>query len=123
MWAASAPLGASTNNVAEYDAAIAGLHAAAQISDVAALHCRGYSTLVVRQIEGRWQVNAEHLALLVRQARGLETALGVPVTWEARPREENWRADALASDAAHRCRQRDMESRRWWGEDAAARVD
>ena len=127
IWASSAPLGEGTNNFAEYSSAIHGLRAAARIPEVlggqlSALHCRGDSALVVRQAEGRWRLHEVSLAPLLSELRAAGGALGIPVTWEARPRGENWRANALAGEAARRSQQGDLRKLEWWGPEAEARI-
>lgn len=58
------------------------------------------SMLVVRQLEGTWQVKSPALALLHAKATASKRALGpgrVEVSWV--PREENAEADRLANHA------------------------
>ncbi len=93
----SAALGVATNNVAEYQGLIAGLHAAVELgaTDVEA---RLDSKLVVEQMSGRWQVKQPHLQPLVREAASLVRVLGgVRFTWV--PRARNTHADRLANEA------------------------
>ena len=122
VWAGTTFLGSGTNNTAEYNGAIFGLRAAAQLADMTALHCRGDSALVARQAAGIWQLREPRLAPLLAGVRAEASSTGVQVTWEVRPREENWRADALAKEAVQRGRQGDAGSYGWWGSDAATRV-
>ena len=49
-------LGTATNNVAEYNGAIAGLRYAAQLDPDACVEVRLDSKLVVEQMSGRWQI-------------------------------------------------------------------
>ena len=105
IWAGTFYVGGhSTNNVAEYRAAILGLLAAAQVCDVQLLRCRGDSQLVVMQAAGRWRVRqVELLALrdeLLDAAGRLSNSSGpVAIEWEHIDRNANWRADVLANRA------------------------
>ena len=54
IWAGSAYIGHGTNNTAEYGGGHLGIRAAARLPDLSALHCRGDSALVVRQVQGQW---------------------------------------------------------------------
>ena len=123
IWAGSSFLGHGTNNRAEYGGAILGLRASAQLPGLVALHCRGDSTLVVRQAAGRWRLREPSLAPFLAELQVAATVLGVPVTWEVRPREENWRADALASDASRRGQYGDVQCLEWSGPEAIMRIN
>ncbi|MEK6975718.1 MAG: ribonuclease HI family protein [Candidatus Thermoplasmatota archaeon] len=92
------PLGHGTNNVAEYEAAIAGLSLAIAMGATSAtLH--GDSQLVLRQLSGQYKVSAQALRALHAQARALIAELGqVKLEWV--PRERNAEADALSKAAA-----------------------
>lgn len=85
----------STNNVAEYVAAIRALEW---------LHERGYrgtviasgdSQLVVRQMKGEYEVRTEHLRAYREWLARLATEFAA-VEWQWVPREQNSRADALS---------------------------
>lgn len=90
-------IGETTNNVAEYEALIAGLEHSLELG-ADALEVRLDSMLLVKQIAGEYRVKASHLKPLHRRAIGLltkfETAELVHV-----PREDNTVADALANEA------------------------
>lgn len=90
-------IGSNTNNVAEYQALIAGLEAAHR-HGVRRLEVRLDSLLLVRQVMGEYRVKAAHLKPLRRRVAelltGFESAKVVHV-----PRAENARADALANAA------------------------
>ena len=95
-------IGVTTNNVAEYRAAIAGLEAAAPFR-ARRLCLRADSMLVVQQLRGAWKVKQEHLRPLFERARALLTPYG-EVELQHVPRAENTDADALvnaALDAGH----------------------
>ena len=91
-------LGRGTNNVAEYEAAIAGLALALAMGATSAtLH--GDSQLVLRQLAGEYKVSARGLKALHAQARALMAEIGnVRLEWV--PRERNAEADALSKMAA-----------------------
>lgn len=96
----SRTIGEATNNVAEYRALIAGLEAARAFSP-RSLEVRADSELVIRQLEGRYQVrNAglrphyQRVRRLLRELRELGEVRLVHV-----PREENTEADALVNEA------------------------
>lgn len=91
-------LGHGTNNVAEYEAAVAGLGLALAMGATSAtLH--GDSQLVLRQLAGEYKVSAAALRPLHAQARALMAEIGrVRLEWV--PRERNAEADALSKQAA-----------------------
>lgn len=88
-------LGQCTNNVAEYQALIAGLELADR-SGCRVLKICLDSELIVRQIQGAYKVKNAHLKPLYEKVR---SSLAKLEKWEIRhvPREENARADALAN--------------------------
>jgi probable phosphoglycerate mutase len=93
----SGALGVATNNVAEYSGLIAGLRAALELGAVS-VEVRMDSRLVVEQMAGRWQIRNAGLRPLAAQAAELVGRFdAVRFTWV--PREQNTRADALASAA------------------------
>ena len=88
-------LGIATNNVAEYQGLLAGLryvlaHGGGRVA------IRADSQLLVRQLEGRYQVKHPRLIPLYRDAMAL---LARTVGWTAShvPREQNRDADRLAN--------------------------
>lgn len=90
-------LGRGTNNVAEYEAVIAGLEQARAMG-ATSVTLRGDSQLVLRQLQGRYAVKAPALVPLHdKAARLLETLRPAALEWV--PREQNARADALAKAA------------------------
>jgi ribonuclease HI len=95
--AVSEAIGVTTNNVAEYQALIAGLEAAAPYR-ASRIVLRADSMLVLRQVEGKWKIKQPHLAPLARQARELLADYD-EVVYEHVPREENTVADALVNAA------------------------
>lgn len=94
------PMGRGTNNEAEYHGLLLGLrHALAAGADQVVV--RGDSQLILRQLEGRYQVKAENLRALNAEARRL---LGrfASHRLEWIPREQNAGADAAARAAVER---------------------
>lgn len=90
-------LGHQTNNVAEYEAVIAGLELA-RSEGVTDLLVRIDSKLVVHQLNGEWKIKNDRLRQLAVKARALMRAFD-HVTIEHVGRAENARADALANRA------------------------
>ena len=86
---------AKDHHVAEYRALIRGLEAA-RSHGIEHLRVCLDSLLLVTQLHGRSQVNAEHLKPLYKQAVSLiQQFADITITWV--PREANAEADALAS--------------------------
>jgi queuosine biosynthesis protein QueD len=90
-------LGTVTNNVAEYEAVVAGLAAAKDLG-VSELEVRLDSELVVRQLNGEYRVKDEKLQPLHREAARLLSSFDSTAVAHV-PREENRAADALANEA------------------------
>jgi ribonuclease HI len=93
-------IGWATNNVAEYQGAIAALRHARELG-ARRVVVRADSLLVVNQQLGRWKVRNEGLLPLAAEARRLARAFE-RVTWQHVPRGRNRRADALANQAMDR---------------------
>ena len=99
--------GPATNNVAEYQALLLGLEAAAELHP-ARLTIRSDSELLVRQLAGQYKIKAPHLKPLHRQARRLlEPFASVEI--QHIPRTENTEADKLSRKAMLKARQVDAE--------------
>jgi ribonuclease HI len=88
----------STNNVAEYQAAICALEYLHRQGFRGAVVMHGDSQLVVRQMRGEYEVRAEHLKPFHERLRQLE-GMFEQVLFEWVPREQNGRADALSKIA------------------------
>lgn len=88
----------ATNNVAEYVGAIRALEWLKSNGYRGEVLVQGDSQLVVRQVNGEYEVKAEHLKEyhdhLTALARSFETC-----RFEWVPREENERADSLSKEA------------------------
>jgi len=91
----SALIGDGTSNVAEYHAAIEGLKKAKALG-AKKVELRMDSELVIRQIEGRYRVNAEHLKPLYCEVMTLLQSF-TKYSVKHVPREQNARADQLAN--------------------------
>lgn len=88
-------LGETTNNVAEYTAAIRGLERARELGAREVI-LRTDSQLLVNQLTGRYRVKTPHLQPLHRRVRDL-AATFESVAFEHVPRERNAEADRLAN--------------------------
>jgi ribonuclease HI len=87
----------STNNVAEYSGLLEGLRGATRLS-ISTLLVKGDSMLVLKQVEGSFQVKAAHLAPFVKEARTLLKVFS-SVRLVHIPRALNSLADSLANAA------------------------
>ncbi len=90
-------IGVETNNVAEYRALIEGLRAARKFQPNR-LICHLDSELVVRQLNGEYQVKIPALKAFVDEIRELSADLP-DVVFVHIPRADNYRADALVNRA------------------------
>ncbi len=90
-------IGEATNNVAEYTALIEGLKIARE-QGVLRVRIASDSELLVRQMNGLYQVKKPHLKILYDQAVQLIAAFEQVVIFHI-PREENTEADSLANRA------------------------
>lgn len=90
-------LGTTTNNVAEYQALVAGLRAAYALDPAASVRVRMDSKLVVEQMSGRWKIKHEGMRALASTARAVFPPSAVTYEWV--PRERNAHADRLANEA------------------------
>ena len=90
-------LGMTTNNIAEYTAAIAGLERAAQLG-ASSVKLFADSELLVKQINGLYKVKNEGLKPLHARAKELIAKIG-RVEVQYIPRAMNKEADALANKA------------------------
>ncbi len=90
-------LGTTTNNVAEYSAAIIGLEHAVR-SGATAVRLFADSELLVKQINGQYKVKNEGLRPLHAKVKDLIAAIG-RVEVQYIPRAQNREADALANKA------------------------
>lgn len=88
-------IGEATNNVAEYEALIAGLELAI-IKGVTDLEINVDSELVVEQLEGRWKIKNDRLRQLAVTARSLLGRFD-RTSIKHVPREQNHDADKLAN--------------------------
>jgi len=96
----SETIGQTTNNVAEYRAAIAGLEAALALG-ARHVELRMDSELVVRQLDSRYRVRNPGLKRLFARMKDLRWRFA-SFRAVAIPREENTLADKLANQALDR---------------------
>lgn len=93
----------ATNNVAEYTGLIKGLDAVRRyVKPGEPIKVYGDSQLAIKQVTGVYDVKAEHLKPLVKEAQALVAKLiseGHTVTLEWIPREKNGHADRLSKEA------------------------
>lgn len=89
------PLGIRTNNEAEYEGLLGALGWAVE-SGKTDVHIMSDSMLLVRQMQGAWQVKASNIKPLYAKAKALEAKLG-SVSYEWIPREQNSKANKLAN--------------------------
>lgn len=101
-------LGIETNNVAEYNAAVAALEEIASLAAGGArvdeVVLRGDSQLVVRQLSGEWRINEPALEGLAQRCHALIARLGARARFEHVPRAKNRRADRLVNQCLDRQR-------------------
>ena len=90
-------LGKTTNNIAEYTAAIIGLEQAVQLR-ASSVKLHADSELLVKQINGQYKVKNEGLKPLYAKVKELIAKIG-SVEVQYIPREMNREADALANKA------------------------
>lgn len=90
-------LGTTTNNIAEYTAAIIGLERAAQLG-ATGVRLFADSELLVKQLNGQYKVKNEGLKPLYARVKELIAKIG-KVEVQYIPRERNKEADALANKA------------------------
>ena len=89
-------LGETTNNVAEYTAAIRGLERARELGATDVL-LRSDSQLLINQLTGVYKVKTSHLQPLHRRVRALAAGFE-KIRFEHVPRERNTEADRLANE-------------------------
>lgn len=90
-------IGEATNNVAEYEALLWGLRAAAE-SGVSVLQVYADSELLVKQMNGVYRVKHPNMKPLFEQARKLAAGFDSVTVTHVR-RADNAEADALANEA------------------------
>ncbi len=91
------PIGRATNNVAEYRALLRAVELLQHWdSPIEQITIHSDSQLLVRQLQGDYQVRAKHLAPLWEMVRRAIQQLGIPVRVEHVSREANRAADRLA---------------------------
>jgi ribonuclease HI len=99
----------TSNNQAEYRAAIDALRAVHAAGYTGPLILRGDSQLVIKQAAGEWACNGLHLQALLAELRQL-AGLFEAVQFEWIPREQNAHADALSRRAYYKARRRERKA-------------
>jgi len=107
LFEASQTIGRATNNVAEYRAFLQSLLWLTDYLKTASplpqhITWQLDSKLVVEQLNKRWRLKDENLALIARQIWQLLTILTVSYEIKYVPREQNKRADWLVNQALDR---------------------
>lgn len=102
-------IGKGTNNEAEYRGLIALLVKAKELG-AENIHIYGDSKLIVKQLEGKWEVNAENLKSHHAHAFSIVKALSAKVIWV--PREQNKHADKLSKEGLGVFSELDVQSRK-----------
>jgi ribonuclease HI len=93
-------IGQATNNLAEYQAALAALEwLVANQPSAKQINFYLDSTLVVNQLNGLWKVKDTALRQKVIQIRQLESTLNLPIKYTVIPRQKNFQADSLLNQA------------------------
>jgi ribonuclease HI len=90
-------LGSATNNVAEYEGLLLGLAGALE-GGAREVHVRADSELLIRQLEGRYQVKHPALRPLFQKAKALLARFD-RVRLEHVPRAQNAQADEMSNRA------------------------
>lgn len=93
----AAPLGKTSNNVAEYSGLVAGLRMARDLDPEARVHVLMDSKLVVEQMSGRWKIKHDDMRRLAAEARAVLPPERVSYEWI--PRNRNKDADRLSNEA------------------------
>lgn len=93
-------LGETTNNVAEYTAAIEGLKRALELGGTDVL-LRSDSQLLINQLTGRYRVRTAHIVPLHRQVLSLAAKFD-RISYEHVRRERNTEPDRLANEGVDR---------------------
>ncbi len=91
-------IGKATNNTAEYEALIYGLHLLIDKNLIRPLKIHSDSQLMVRQLNGQYKIKQSHLRELARKARELLQFFPSHEIIHI-PREQNKEADRLANEA------------------------
>lgn len=93
-------LGITTNNVAEYRAAIGALQWLQKLSSSSAKKIEIFfdSELVTKQLKGEYRVKKSHLKLLAMKVKNIEKQLPFSIEYTAIPRTKNKKADALVNE-------------------------
>lgn len=94
-------IGETTNNVAEYRAVIEALQWVKSSYQLSVTSCQVFldSQLVVNQLNGVFKIKEQHLRDLIYKIKDLEKEIGVEISYQYIPREQNKIADSLVNQA------------------------
>lgn len=94
-------IGIATNNVAEYQAVITALEWLKNFVGFKVEEAKFYldSQLVVNQLNGVFKIKEEHLRKMIQKINLLKQSMGISLTFEYIPREQNRVADSLVNQA------------------------
>ena len=103
MFGSGQKIGINTNNVAEYMALIEAFRYLAShrelLGNSSGIIARMDSLLVCQQMKGLWKVKHTNMIPLFKQAQEAAQAIGIPVTYQHVPREQNKIADSYVNRA------------------------
>ena len=88
-----------SNNQAEYQGLINGLRYIRNNFSCSGLYIRGDSEIVIRQLDGEYQVHSPNIRPYYDEAMELLNCIGCSFSFRHIARERNWEADQLANDA------------------------
>ena len=98
IWSDSKFVGENvTNNIAEYTGMLIGLEYAAKQDDIDHLLVKGDSQLVIKQMQGEYNVNSIKLVDLYQSAKKLACSF-IDIEFQHVHREANKRADTLSNE-------------------------
>eukprot|EP00578_Thalassiosira_sp_NH16_P023388 CAMPEP_0181097400 /NCGR_PEP_ID=MMETSP1071-20121207/11548_1 /TAXON_ID=35127 /ORGANISM="Thalassiosira sp., Strain NH16" /LENGTH=147 /DNA_ID=CAMNT_0023179877 /DNA_START=58 /DNA_END=501 /DNA_ORIENTATION=- len=92
-----------SNNQAEYEGVINGVKYLVE-NDISCdkLYIRGDSQIVIRQLDGEYNVNSQNIIPYYNEAKDVLSQLNCYTTYRHVYRDTNWKADDLANEAIER---------------------
>jgi len=92
-----------SNNQAEYEGVIKGVEYLVENGiSCDKLYIRGDSQIVIRQLDGEYNVNSQNIIPYYNEAKDALNQLGCDITYRHVYRDNNWKADDLANEAIER---------------------
>ena len=93
-------IGIATNNIAEYEAVLAGLEwISEQKIEISEVHIYLDSQLVARQLSGIYRIKNTDLVRIYTRIKEMENKIKTSVMYHEIPRDQNKRADFLVNKA------------------------